>query len=155
MILSRRHDTISSSSYCGFSYSPNLVVFNYCASRMLRLSRSPNLVILTYCTVRMLRLSRLLNLLVMILCSANALSFSIAELCCPLIAMPSNGERFYTFKRETWQSNTSQIIQKPLVNRNRSLPRIARGLRPTITMSIPTRARAQIGRKSTGDKSKS
>ena len=143
MILSRRHDNISSSSYCDFSWSPDLVVFNYCALQMLRLSRSPNPVVLSYCAVRMLRLSRLLNLVVMILRSANALSFLITELCCPLIAMPSNGEWLYTFKRKTWQSNTDQIIQKPLVNRNRSLLRIARGLRPTI---IPLTAKWDVFR---------
>ena len=111
MILSRRHDTILSSSYCDF-WSRNLVVLNNCAVRMLCLSRSPNLIVLNHCAVRMLRLSRSLTLAVMILRSANALSFLTAELCCPLIAMPSNGERFYTFKEKTWQINTGQIVQK-------------------------------------------
>ena len=110
MILSRRHATILSSSYCDF-WSRNLVL-NYCAVRMLCLSRLPNLIGLSHCAVWMRRLSRSLNLAIMVLRSANALSFSITEICCPLIAMPSNGERLYTFIEKTWQINTGQIIQK-------------------------------------------
>ena len=103
--------------------------------------------------------------------SADASSISISKPCCSqlsrsasawlswssdivaLIAMPSNGERLYASEEKTWQINTGQVIQL-LVNRDQSLPRIVHGLRPTITMSWPTCARAQMGRKSTSDKKK-
>ena len=118
------------------SRSPNLVVLIYCAVQMLRLSRSPNPVVLNYCAVRMLCLSRSPNFVAL---HSYALDWRAA----------------IHFQRENVANEyRSKSSEKPLVNRTQLLPRIARGLRPTITMSLPTRARAQTGRKSTGDKSK-
>lgn len=57
-------------------------------------------------------------------------------------------------KRKRGKVTPVKSSKKLLVNQNLSPPHIAHDLRPTVAMSLPTRSRTRIGRKSTDDQGK-